>query len=121
MKKPIRAAIYCRVATADQFALDQQEQSVCAFAKAKGYEISSITKETYKGTTMERPGIQRILTDAEKGTMDIVLAYNISRLGRNTVETFRFIKELRGHGVVFESINEGISLDNLLDVVKKAT
>jgi hypothetical protein len=36
MKYPIRAAIYCRVATPDQLSLDRQEQVVCDFAKAKG-------------------------------------------------------------------------------------
>lgn len=36
--------------------MGRQEQLVCDFPKAKGYEISSITKESCKGTTMERPG-----------------------------------------------------------------
>jgi site-specific DNA recombinase len=86
MKHPIRAAIYCRVATRDQLSLDRQEQIVSNFAKANGYEISSITKEIFKGTTMARPGIQEVLDDAKNGEMDILLILGISRLGRNTIE-----------------------------------
>lgn len=118
MKKPIRAAIYCRVATADQFTLDQQEQSVCDYAKAQGYEITSITKESYKGTTMERSGIQRVLSDAEKGTIDILLVHNISRLGRNTLEVVSLIRWLRENGVAVEAIKGGLFPNNFLDVVE---
>lgn len=115
MKYPIRAAIYCRVATPDQLSLDRQEQVVCDFAKARGYEISLITKEFCKGTTMARPGIQRVLTDAENGTMDVLLVSSSSRIGRNTIETLRFIRALGKFGVAVESVKEGALLDELLD------
>ncbi len=119
MKQPTRAAIYCRVATPDQLSLDRQEQHVCDFAREKGYEISSITKEWFKGTTMTRPGIQRILADAKNGEMDVLLVYSSSRIGRNTTETMHFIRQLGEYGVAVESVKEGALLNELLGFIEK--
>lgn len=118
MKKPISAAIYCRVATADQLSLDLQEQRVCDYAKAKSYEISSITKEAYKGSTMKRPGIQRVLDDAKDGKIDILLMLGISRLGRNTVEVIRAVHQLEKYGVEVETVHEGVLLDQMMAFLK---
>ena len=67
---------------------------------------------------MERLGIQKILTDENKGTIDIILVYGISRIGRNTVETMRLIQEFKEHGIAVESVKKGILLDTLLGTVE---
>lgn len=120
MKHSIKAAIYCRVATPDQLSLDRQEQHICDFARTKGYGISSIIKECFKGTTMSRPGIQRVLSNAKKGTMNILLVYSASRIGRNTAETIHFIRQLGEYGVAVESVKEGALLNELLEFIGKA-
>ena len=116
MNRPIKAAIYCRVATPDQFSLGRQKQVLCDFAKTKGCEISSITTEMYRGTTMVRPGIQGILSDATSGKMDVLLVYSSSCIGRNMVGTMLFICQLGECGVTIESIKEGALLNGLLDL-----
>lgn len=105
MQKQIRAAIYCRVATPDQLSLNEQEKRVGDYAKAKGYVISSITSESFKGTTFKRLGIEKVLTDAKNGLMNILLMTDVSRIGRKMIETMRFVRELRDYGVEVECVN----------------
>ncbi|MBD3708885.1 recombinase family protein [Klebsiella pneumoniae] len=48
-----RAAIYCRVSTADQ-SCERQEFDLRAFAGRAGYDVVGIFKETGSGTKLDR-------------------------------------------------------------------
>ncbi|MFP1995492.1 recombinase family protein [Escherichia coli] len=48
-----RAAIYCRVSTADQ-SCERQEFDLRAFAGCAGYDVVGIFKETGSGTKLDR-------------------------------------------------------------------
>lgn len=120
MNHPIKAAIYCRVATPDQFSLDRQKQVLCDFAKAKGYEISTITTEMYRGTTMMRPGIQGVLADAKSGKMDVLLVYSSTRISRNMIEAMHFFHQLEEFGVTLESVKKDAPLNELLEFIGKS-
>jgi DNA invertase Pin-like site-specific DNA recombinase len=96
----------------------QHPTSFPLIGRNKSFVILLRQKEFCKGTTMARPGIQRVLTDAENGTMDVLLVSSSSRIGRNTIETLRFIRALGKFGVAVESVKEGALLDELLDFVE---
>ena len=51
-----RAAIYCRVSTADQ-SCERQEFDLRAFAGRAGYDVVGIFKETGSGTKLDRAEI----------------------------------------------------------------
>jgi DNA invertase Pin-like site-specific DNA recombinase len=51
-----RAALYCRVSTADQ-SCDRQERDLCAFAKRGGFDIVGVHKE--KASCAKTNRIQR--------------------------------------------------------------
>ncbi|WP_268794418.1 recombinase family protein [Pseudomonas meliae] len=46
-----RAAIYCRVSTADQ-SCERQERDLTAFAHRAGFEVTAIFKETGSGAKL---------------------------------------------------------------------
>lgn len=48
-----RAALYCRVSTADQ-SCERQERDLAAFAQQAGYEVVGIYKETASGVKLDR-------------------------------------------------------------------
>jgi len=48
-----RAALYCRVSTADQ-SCARQERDLTAFATRAGYEVVGVFKETGSGAKLER-------------------------------------------------------------------
>ena len=45
----------------------------------------------YSGTDFDRPGIQRLLADAQLGKINIVVVKDLSRFGRNYIEVGRYI------------------------------
>ncbi|WP_439238006.1 recombinase family protein [Klebsiella pneumoniae] len=55
-----RAAIYCRVSTADQ-SCERQEFDLRAFAGRAGYDVVGIFKETGSGTKLDRAERKKVL------------------------------------------------------------
>jgi DNA invertase Pin-like site-specific DNA recombinase len=75
--KPI-ARIYQRVSTEGQD-LTRQE-SLRADAEAKGYTVVATYSEKASGTSEQRPELQRMLADLNKG--DIIIAEHLDRITR---------------------------------------
>lgn len=70
MKK--RAAIYCRVSTADQHP-ETQLYDLREMAKQRGYEVMHEYVDTISGAKSKRPGLDQLMADARRNRFDIVL------------------------------------------------
>jgi putative DNA-invertase from lambdoid prophage Rac len=55
-----RAALYCRVSTADQ-SCARQERDLTAFAARAGYEVISVFKETGSGAKFDRTERKKVI------------------------------------------------------------
>ncbi|WP_020656975.1 recombinase family protein [Massilia niastensis] len=75
--KPI-ARIYQRVSTESQDLTRQH--SLRAEAEAKGYQVVATYSEKASGTSEQRPELQRMLADLNKG--DIIIAEHLDRITR---------------------------------------
>lgn len=59
------------------------------------------------GMTFERPAFQRMLADAEQGKINCVVTKDLSRAGRNAIDTGYYIeKYFPAHGLRFIAIND---------------
>ena len=47
----------------------------------------------YTGTDFSRPGVQRLLSDAQTGRINIIVVKDLSRFGRNYIEVGRYTDE----------------------------
>jgi DNA invertase Pin-like site-specific DNA recombinase len=88
-----RAAIYCRVSTADQ-SCDRQARDLRAFAKRGGYQVVKVFKETGSGTKMDRAERKKIMALAQSREIDSVLVTELSRWGRSTIDLLSTLREL---------------------------
>lgn len=93
-----RAAIYCRVSTADQ-SCERQEHDLLAFAERGGYEVISIVKETASGSRNDRAQRARVMTLAQDRQISAVLVTELTRWGRSTTDLLGTLQELEGYGV----------------------
>nr|QQQ58130.1 recombinase family protein [Citrobacter freundii] len=75
-----RAAIYCRVSTADQ-SCERQEFDLRAFAGRAGYDVVGIFKETGSGTKLDRAERKKVLALAQSRQIDAILVTELSRWG----------------------------------------
>lgn len=88
-----RAAIYCRVSTADQ-SCERQARDLRAFAKRGDYQVIKIFKETGSGTKLDRAERKKILALAQAREIDCVLVTELSRWGRSTIDLLGTLREL---------------------------
>jgi DNA invertase Pin-like site-specific DNA recombinase len=81
-----RAALYCRVSTADQ-SCARQERDLTTFAARAGYEICGVFKETGSGAKLDRAERKKVMALAQRREIDAVLVTELSRWGRSTIRS----------------------------------
>jgi len=104
-----RAAIYCRVSTADQ-SCERQERDLTAFATRAGYEVAAIFKETGSGVKLDRAERKKVMALAQARQIDAVLVTELSRWGRSTVDLLHTLRELEYWKVSVIAMN-GMAFD----------
>lgn len=63
----------------------------------------------YTGTNFERPGFQKMMADIQKGVADCIIVKDLSRLGRDYIDTGRYIQNVFPTlGVRFIAINDSV-------------
>ena len=107
-----RVAAYARVSTEMQaeegLSITAQLNEIREFATARGWTVvSEFVDAGISGQTLDRPGLQSLLTAAEQGAFDIVIVHELSRLSRSSVyDTFAIFDELGRCKVGFASVKE---------------
>jgi putative DNA-invertase from lambdoid prophage Rac len=104
-----RAALYCRVSTADQ-SCARQERDLTAFAGRAGYEVIGIFKETGSGVRLDRAERRKVMALAQARRIDAVLVTELSRWGRSTTDLLATLKELEVRRVSVVALN-GMTFD----------
>src|SRR5690348_6927292 len=94
--RQIRCAIYTRKSTEEGLqqdfnSLDAQRESCAAYIvsqKAEGWIAVAGRYDDggYSGGTLERPALQHLLKDIERGVVDVVVVYKIDRLSRSLMD-----------------------------------
>ena len=113
--KLLRAAAYCRVST------DDEEQKTSYEAQI-GYYTEKINKnpewqmagifadEGISGTqAKKRPEFLKMIRLCRQRKIDIILTKSLSRFARNTVDSLKYIRELRELGIAVISEKENIN------------
>lgn len=93
-----RAALYCRVSTADQ-SCARQERDLLAFAARAGYEVAGVFKETGSGVRLDRVERRKVMALAQARHIDVVLVSELSRWGRSTLDLLETLRELEARRV----------------------
>jgi putative DNA-invertase from lambdoid prophage Rac len=104
-----RAALYCRVSTADQSCV-RQERDLAAFAARAGYEVVGVFKETGSGAKLDRAERKKVMALAQRREIDAVLVTELSRWGRSTLDLLHTLKELETWRVSVIAVN-GLAFD----------
>jgi DNA invertase Pin-like site-specific DNA recombinase len=104
-----RAALYCRVSTADQ-SCARQERDLAAFAARAGYEVVGVFKETGSGAKLDRIERRNVMALAQRREIDAVLVTELSRWGRSTLDLLHTLKQLETWRVSVIAMN-GLAFD----------
>lgn len=93
------AALYCRLSRDDNMdsesnSIQNQKKILQKVAKEKGYtDTIFFVDDGITGTTMKRPGFQKMIQAIEAGYIFAVFVKDLSRLGRNYIEVGKLTEE----------------------------
>jgi len=91
-RETIRAAIYCRVARANDLEMESQQESMLRYARNLGYDnITVYSDNGASGATVDRPAFNRLNTAMLAGKYDVVLVKDVSRISRNFITAERWL------------------------------
>lgn len=115
-----QAAIYCRLSKDDEqkgesTSIQNQRELLEHYVKAKGWNIFDVyVDDGYTGLNTNRPSFQRMIKDVEDKKIDIVITKDLSRLGRNYLQTGYYTETFfPKNGVRYIALNDGV--DTLQD------
>lgn len=63
----------------------------------------------YSGGSMERPGLQQLLADIQRGLVDIVVVYKVDRLTRSLADFAKIVELFDAKGVSFVSVTQAFN------------
>ena len=110
-----RAAIYCRLSKDDD--LDGESASIANqrdmlehYCEKQGWEVVAVYQDDgYTGLNMERPDLKRMIKAIERRQVNLVITKDLSRLGRNYLQTGYLIEDFfPRNGVRYIAMNDGI-------------
>lgn len=93
----IRAVIYSRVSSeGNRQDTERQTNELTDYANKMGYELVGIYEEKVSGfkKNEERPIFSKMLVEIEKGNIDKVLVWELSRIGRRVIQSLQNIQLL---------------------------
>lgn len=115
------AAIYVRLskedgdvasaAKAESNSISNQKNLIKDFLKEKDdiIVVSEYVDDGYSGSNFERPGFQMMLEDIKRGKIDCVVVKDLSRFGREYIDSGKYIERLfPALGVRFIAVNDHI-------------
>lgn len=112
------AALYCRLNRDDNMdtesnSIQNQKKLLQKVAREKGYtDTLFFVDDGITGTTMKRPGFQKMLTAIEDGYISAVFVKDLSRLGRNYIEVGKLTEEFfPQYDVRLVAVSDGVDSD----------
>lgn len=95
MIQKIKVVIYSRVSTMSQD-YKRQTEELSEYSQKMGFELVGIFEEKVSGVknNEDRPKLMEMITFIKENKIDKILTWEMSRLGRNTIEVLQTIKLL---------------------------
>jgi len=102
-----RAVLYVRVSTPDQ-SIESQLLDLRQMAAARGYEIVREYSDKLSGTKSKRPGLDALLSDAQRHRFDVVMVWAFDRMARSVRHFLEVLDELNHLNIEFVSFRESV-------------
>ena len=95
----VSAAIYCRLSKDDgseseSCSIQNQKETLTEYVTKQGWSIYDVyIDDGYTGTNFDRPSFKRMIDDIEHKRVNLVITKDLSRLGRNYIQTGMYTED----------------------------
>lgn len=112
------AACYCRLSRDDvqdgtSVSIETQKKILEDYCKFNDFNVFDFyCDDGFTGTNFERPNFKRMMSDLNNGAVNMVVVKDLSRLGRNYIETGKLIEEtFPESGVRFIAVGDDVDTE----------
>lgn len=96
MKK--RAGLYIRVSTEEQvdnYSIPEQKRRLEAYCQSHDWAVAEeYIDGGFSGAKLDRPAMQKMITDSKAGNLDVVVSLKLDRLSRSQKDTLHLIEDI---------------------------
>lgn len=117
--KIYNTAIYCRLSKDDgtnseSSSITTQKEMLTNYVNAQGFKIYDYyIDDGVSGKNFDRPAFKRMLDDIQSNKVNCVITKDLSRLGRNYIETGMYIEMIfPENGVRYIALSDGVDTSN---------
>src|SRR5438132_10952682 len=103
------AALYLRFSTLDQHP-ETQLHDLRQMAAQRGLEIAGVYEDRITGARASRPGLDRLMSDARQGKLQVLVVWSCDRLARSVRHFLETLDEPNRLGVELLSLREHLSM-----------
>jgi site-specific DNA recombinase len=114
--KPVRCAIYTRKSTEHGLelefnSLDAQRDACGAYIKSQASQGWKALPQhyddpAYSGGNLDRPALQKLLTDIDAGRIDVIVVYKIDRLTRSLADFAKLVEAFDAKSISFVAVTQ---------------
>lgn len=84
-----------------------QQDIIKEYAQKRGWKVSKFyIDDNYSGYTLNRPQLNELLEEVNKGNIDVIIAKDLSRIGRNNGKVLVLIDEFKELNIRLILVNE---------------
>src|SRR3984957_14110888 len=106
-----RAAIYARVSTLNGQSPEMQLAELREYASRRGWAVfSEYVDIGISGSKESRPELNRLMADAHRRHIDIVLCWKVDHFGRSLKHFVNALADLDSYGVAFVILRDNLDL-----------
>lgn len=113
------AGIYVRLSQEDMRAgeslsIEHQKLILTKYVREQGWNlVDTYVDDGFSGTDFNRPSVQRLLSDAQTGRINLIICKDLSRFGRNYIEEGQYIDYIFPlHNIRFIALNDNVDTAN---------
>ena len=105
--KQKRAALYVRVSSGEQHT-EAQERALREYVQRRGWLSQKIYRDKITGATASRPGLDELLNDCRRRSIDVVVVWKFDRFARSLKNLIAGLELCRALGIDFVSVTEAV-------------
>lgn len=113
------AGIYVRLSQEDMregesLSIEHQKLILTKYVREQGWNlVDTYVDDGFSGTDFNRPSVQRLLSDAQTGRINLIICKDLSRFGRNYIEVGQYIDYIFPlHNIRFIALNDNVDTAN---------
>ena len=107
IEEAMKAVIYARVSTGEQ-TTENQVLKLKKVAERNGWDIEAIFEDTISGAKAKRPQLDKLLKGVIRKDFDVVMVWDVSRLGRSLQHLVALLSDFHAKDVNLYIHQQGI-------------